>query len=399
MVARYFQQQIEAIARDGVLRAYGALLALVHLLAVFHWEFVQPAALLTSNELIPICWPFFEDCHEWRTLDAPSLRILLWAYGALSAVGAAVFWNPRHTRVAYFGLLVLAAIEIAVVVQDYRLRLNQHYMVVWATAVFAFAPSKRWALRVLLVAFYVWAGLLKLDGEWLSGEALHGKLPAFVPASLVGAACWYVVVLELLVVFGIFAKTRWIFWGTFAQLIVFHVTSFTVVGFYYPLLMFALLAILPADRLWPEDSSEPPRWRPMAAVVGAFSVLQLVPRAFPGDPALTGQGRLFALHMFDAKVACRAVAVVHESRGRAEPVALSSRLPARIACDPLVYFNFARGICRKRAMDPNFVDLDLRLRSRRGSEERTIDVVDIKSFCSQTITYDVLRANDWIRGE
>jgi hypothetical protein len=135
------------------------------------------------------------------------------------------------------------------------------------------------------------------------------------------------------------------------------------------------------------------------AVVGSFSALQLVPLLFPGDSALTGQGRWLALHMFDAPVACRAIANVHTVGKPSVEMAMTSRLPARIACDPIVYFSFARAICRERAGDPAFDDFDLLLESRRGRRGALVRVVSIQRFCASGTTYDVLAPNAWIRGQ
>src|SRR2546427_12789093 len=74
--------------------------------------------------------------------------------------------------------------------------------------------------------------------------------------------------------------------------------------------MFAILTIFPLSRL--VDSRDPPdgllvslwtrrvAW-PVLALAAVFSGLELAPYAFPGDRTLTGEGRLYALHMFDAR--------------------------------------------------------------------------------------------------
>jgi len=61
--------------------------------------------------------------------------------------------------------------------------------------------------------------------------------------------CVYVIVLELGVTWGLLARRAWIFWTALAQFLVFHALSWQVVGFFYPLLMFAILAIFPLSRL------------------------------------------------------------------------------------------------------------------------------------------------------
>ena len=49
-------------------------------------------------------------------------------------------------------------------------------MALWVTGVFLAVPGKREALRLLLVLFYVWAGTLKLNWEWISGAGLYRPL-------------------------------------------------------------------------------------------------------------------------------------------------------------------------------------------------------------------------------
>jgi hypothetical protein len=89
--------------------------------------------------------------------------------------------------------------------------------------------------------------------------------------------------------------------------------------------MFALLAIFPLSRLFSADPERPSfvrlegrlEARSTYALLAGFSLLQLVPYAFPGDSAITGQGRLFALHMFDAQVVCESHVTFHDVKGGA----------------------------------------------------------------------------------
>ena len=103
--------------------------------------------------------------------------------------------------------------------------------------------------------------------------------------------------------------------------------------------------------------------------------------------------------MFDAPVSCRAVAVLHERERPPRSLRMTSRLPARIACDPLVYFHFARAVCRDHASKPGFEDLDLLLDSRRGKNGKLTRVVDLPGFCKRGISYRPLAQNPWISGE
>ena len=63
--------------------------------------------------------------------------------------------------------------------------------------------------------------------------------------------------MECLFSWGLLARNRWLFWGVFAQILLFHLVSFSVVGFYYPILMVLLLSVFPLSRFRPDPGPEP----------------------------------------------------------------------------------------------------------------------------------------------
>lgn len=264
-----------------------------------------------------------------------------------------------------------------------------------ASVAFLFLPGRRRFLKALIALFYVWAGLLKLNREWLSGAALPEPIWLFEGRWLV-AACTYVVVLEVLLIAGVFARRPWVFWGTMAQLAAFHVFSWPIVGFFYPTLMFLLLAIYVLDRLGPADP-EPSglRWT-AALLLGLFSLLQLKPHLVPGDSALTGEGRVFAVHMFDARVECRAAALIKTADGRARRVDLYRPLPVRIRCDPLIYWSRANALCRQLERSGVPGDIDVSLHSRRTTDLEMTDVIDVRRWCASAPKYSIWFHNAWI---
>jgi len=208
---------------------------------------------------------------------------------------------------------------------------------------------------------------------------------------------------------GLLALRSRVFWTALVQFLVFHALSWQVVGFFYPLLMFAILAIFPLSRL--VEPRDPPEgllvalWkgrglRSVYALAALFSLLQLVPYAFPGDRTLTGQGRLYALHMFDARPTCSGWADLRQADGTTTRRDLKLPLDTRIACDPVVYFNRARNLCRQRqaGLAP-FQDLDLFLSARRTSDGAMKRVIATTGFCARGDRYDPFRHNPWILTE
>ncbi len=382
------------IHNDRALRIFGALLALAHGLTALHWAFAQPlAAILAPQNWPAICWPPFPDCAAAHNFTPMQVEIALWALGLASLVVAALFLLQK-SAVASVSLGLLAIVKLSIVMLDYRLRLNQHMMTAWLVAAFLLVPQKRRVLTGLIVAIYFWAGVLKLTPEWLNGSALYGRLP--LPTALLAPACWYVVVLELVLIFGLLARQRWLFWLTMAQLLLFHAVSLPVVSFFYPALMLLILAFLPLCRAIAPPLLQAPLW-PAAATLGAFSALQLVPLTFPGDVLLTGEGRLWALHMFDAPLECQAWLTPHAADGRSgAPTPLRvAMLSNRVLCDPLVYASASRGICARNAGRVGV--LDLHLQSRRAGEAAYHAVMDVPDVCAQPLKYSLLRHNPWIQ--
>ncbi len=403
-IRRYFNAQIEEISSDAAVRFYGACLAFCQVLTFFKWR-RQVSHL--SNETEPFCWPFFEDCFKYRFFDRSEATEILWIYGAMSVVGVLWFLSRRRVAVAYWWLLAVNLFKTALYAQDYSLRMNQHYMLYWATIAYLFLPNKRQLLRYTLVAFYVGASILKYNKEWITGGALHTN-PLFVPDALIPASCVYVVILESFIVWGVLSGNRRIYWISLCQLFWFHVVSWPTVGFFYPMIMFALLAIFPLTALLPH-ANEPKSLlqslfrgrqpRSTYAFLGLFALLQLIPIAMPGDEKITGEGRLFSLHMFDAWVTCEGAITLKYADGRTEelPIPMKRRAAIRIKCDPVINFSRAKRSCYEHRDDPNFLDLDLYYEARRSHQPHMRPLVDIKDFCSQKLSYDLWRPNEWIR--
>jgi len=404
ILARALEAQVDEIRADPVLRLYGAALALLNVLTVQYWR-VSGEQTVMSRATEPICWPLVPNCAALRVLTDGEVHRLLQLFTLGAVAVAALFLWRRFVPAAWAGLLALNLVKLALLALDYRLRHNQHYMALWVAAVFLFVPGKRDALRVLIVLFYVWAGTLKLNWEWISGADLYRPLWFFTGAGVV-AACAYVVVMELGISWGLLASRAWVFWAALAQIVLFHVMSWAIVDFFYPLLMFLLLSIYPLVRLWPPGDRRgllAPLWRgrlrpAVYAPAVALSLFQLASYAFPGDRAITGEGRLYALHMFDARVDCDAFAAVRGRDGSVRRVSLQLTYMPRINCDPIVIFNRARNLCTGRSrLATDVADLDLHLLARHAKDPAFHDVINVPRFCGSGLRYAPFRHNEWIK--
>lgn len=404
MIRTYIQKQIEEIKNDTAVRIYGALIMFCYFLCFVQWNPIYISKHMASPADV-YCWPFFENCFAYRPFNAEQTHLIISIYGLCALVGIPLFFFRKYCHWAYWWLVVVTLFKTFIYAQDYALRMNQHYMLYFVTFVFLFLPYKRPLLRIAMVLFYFWAATLKFNMEWISGQAMHTR-PLGIPWRLLSASCVYAIVLEFLIVWGTLSPVRWIFWSSLFQLFLFHVVSWTVVGYFYPTLMVALLMIFPLTFLIPHPT-EPKNLlkslfkgqqpRVIYFYIVFFSFLQLVPVLMPGDEKLTGEGRLFALHMIDAKVRCQGAITLKFTDGTTQQIAIPLKDSIkRTQCEPAMNFSLAKRSCYLHRNDPTFKDLDIYYEVRKSTEKTFRPLVDIKDFCSQRLSYHLFQLNDWI---
>jgi|SRR5579862_9718517 len=391
-------RNVSEIGKEPVLRAYGWAMLASHGVVFLFLLATGKLALLTTD-VEPLCWPYFPSCWKHRLVSDDQANLLLVAYLGLILIGTVTllradlrsFWVTLvATNVLLFGIMSL----------DYRFRDNELYMLFWVNFVFLFWPAKRWSIALLIVCFYFWAGALKLNYEWLSGADLYSDL-YWIPSNLAWAACAYVVAMEMVLIWGLLARRFWVLAITLAQLAIFHIESLSQIHWFYPLLMAVILSWFVIDRVV-GSSGDRPRLqmsmpRPARALILLFAALQLAPFLFGGQRALTGQGRLFALHMFEARQVCEVTAVMHYATGNSMSADLKlNSLPPRMICDPIVYYDRVRNLCRLRA-DYRINDVDLVMKIRRTTDSAFYTVIDEEGFCRRNLTYSMVRNNSWLK--
>jgi hypothetical protein len=135
----------------------------------------------------------------------------------------------------------------------------------------------------------------------------------------------------------------------------------------------------------------------VAVSAAVFSSFQLVPHLFPGDTAVTGEGRLFALHMFDARVECVGGATLRQASGQgARAALLSETADVRTRCDPIVIAAQANRLCRLLARRPDPPRVDVAIDARRSTDPAMRPLVHVDDFCHRGVEYSVWQHNEWI---
>lgn len=387
----------------SIIGVYGWAVIASHAVVSLYFLGTNVLTILTKNAE-PLCWPYFQNCWQIR-FDTITPVLALVLIQAILIIAAAVALAASWYRAFWIVMVALNVYLIAIVSLDYRFRANEFYMLFWANAVFLFWPTKRWAIPLILVSFYFWAGTLKLNYEWLSGAILYHSL-YIVPSRFAWVACVYVVVLEMILIWGLLAERAWVRWLTLGQLVFFHFESLSQIHWFYPFLMAMLLSWFVIDWLAPEGLrivSLANLWRGRAphsayALLALFSIFQLAPYLYHGDKALTGQGRIFALHMFEARQLCDVHALVHYRDHKSDAFdLLMPELPSRMVCDPVVYYDRVTNLCRSHAADPNFADADFVMHARRTTDATMTTIVDEANFCSRHEVYSLFSNNNWMK--
>lgn len=403
---QYFKNNIEEIDSSPALRIYGFFLSLTHVLSFFHWRESDLLFNILTNHRQPLCWSFNPWCDRFH-LSTTQSGLILWSYLFLACAGAVLFIARPYLKWAYFLSLFLWPLKWLLMIQDYRLMGNYHYMPFVLAFAFLFWPHKNDLLRLLIVSFYLSAGLLKLNPEWMTGAAIYGS-PIF-KGRLLELSCIYVVFLELLVSFGLLARDRRVFGFAILQFAMFHIFSWHIVGFFYPLVMMCVLSIFLLQRALDSESNalshlvtffSLKKPKSVYLALSFFWFAQVAPAFFPGDPALTGEGRIFALNMFDSQSTCKAFLFSHFKQRVADDTGwVPFDVGPRIRCDPLLYWNVGRSICQNYAEDPSFLKLEMVVYTKRTSDVNYKLLVNERDFCKSNPQYSIFKHNSWIRAE
>jgi len=275
-------------------------------------------------------------------------------------------------------------------------------MVFLAQFVFLFLPDKVQTLKLTIISFYLIAAGLKLNFEWLSGAAIPpdwirpGSLAEFIyRKNLLSWACYYVLLLEGVLVFGLFSRRHWIRWLVLSQLFLFHFVSEGIVGWFYPSIMYGLLSIFV---LVPEAIQR--RALPANAVfLLILWGLQIIPRMTPGDSSVNGIGRIFALNMFDGLVDCHSKILV-EFKDRTLAETIDTKLyfqGVRYQCDPYIHFSIGKKKCAAlQKSDPFFLRIRWSLASKLRSEAEFKELVSLENICDPSLSYSAVTGAAWI---
>lgn len=376
MCASWLRNNFFEIESDRQLHFYGILLAFTHFLSFFFWWPMDFA----NRSLV--CFPVFPQCRMldgfWR--DWASVYLLALAGCAL---GSMVLFYRRSIRRA-LGLLALAScLRLFFHLSDYKLMGNYHYMSHLVILAFFFLPEKRNTIRCLIVLFYLAAGLIKINTDWLSGLALPSR--SFFQGQLAEVLSALVILLEMagsLVLLSSHWQRRSMALGCF---VLFHFISWYFVGFFYPLLMLSLLG---AFVLFP-GGSRLPRGISARLALGLFVIAQILPWIWDRNSGITGQWRILSLNMMDSRAVCETRYILESRSGWIEHVKSFEKAGLRIQCDWVLVADYGEKLCSEHRGREGFEDIIVDHQVRRASDHSWIDQKTFSGICDRPLKVNV----------
>lgn len=385
-----FSKSLLEIQSNNNLRWLGFLQTLCHVVTFF---FVMPNAVFKmANSVNAQCWQYFPDCEVLHFPSKIFWLIYFILYLILSVTTATAFYQNK-IRHAYYLLATTTALKIFFLVVDRSFMGNYHFMHILYGMIYLFFPKKQIGLKVLLVWFYLAAGILKLNMEWLSGASL-GFSFYFLPAALQFVPFAYVVILELLFSWGLFSNNKWIRWSVFLQFVIFHLVSYYWVGYYYPSIMLALLMVFPLS--WLSQKRDDPPGKSAIILVSILSLFQIYSHFGKEDPALYTYRRPISMNMFDARSVCTNNFYIHQNNKTVVYNPNLKYLGPRVWCDHGLLLNQAKNICQEKKSDPKFQSMDIVLLSKRTTDIQFQEVLNIRDVCTVISRTSYL---SWLRGE
>lgn len=402
MIKRYFQSQVQEISASKSLRWYGFFLSLTHVVTFFFWHrnsFVYQYLTKNANT---VCWPQFPFCESLRFLSPLGAEFSFYLYLSVALFTACFFLKKKTVPWAYWLLVIINLVKLYIFFMDYRAMGNYHYMPFVVSFAYLFVRQKLFFIPLCIACFYFFAGILKISNlDWLTGLAFprRAQFPLFFNEDIKMTLCFYVVCLEIIGSWFLILKTRWkaVF---YAQFILFHIMSYFIVGYFYPVIMLCLFTLFLLIYVFDEKHISLNLRNALPGGLFIFLIVagNVLSVFIPGNAGLTGEGRLYGLNMYDAYTECDSqIFLKFKSKTIQESFSARREYSLRIHCDPYVDFNTVNKICAYYKDDPEFIDLNWSLYSKLRSDLEYQRIVNEKNVCSKKLQYFSWRKNHWIR--
>lgn len=370
---------------DIVRRSIFFGLAFAHLITAFYWFKGRNWEKFETENFRIFCYPIFKNCHMYVFENILIIKSIYIIYIILSIFVLGITLLNKK-KLSFYLIFILTLLKTGLLLSRYNFMGNYHTMHLSLSYVALLSYGSINFYRFSLILQYVFAGLLKTNIEWMAGAALVKYSQYMLKGFWNSLSLSYVVVLELILIWGLLSKNKHIRYITLAQIIIFHLYSTLIVGFYYPLIMTGLLIPIVFIEFTKEESNNSFKfeidWRKLTTL--GFIVLMIVwnlsTKFYSIDPTMDGNVRYLSLNMLDAKLKCQSS--LYEEQADGTIIGLNIPQLAtylRIHCDALVFETFLKRLCLKNP-DKKFM---FYLESTRTTDKEYTMVREYKNVCKE----------------
>lgn len=322
-----------------------------HFITSIYWLKNESWIKYSTENYKTTCFPLFKNCFElaFENLIFIQSIFVLYLLFCLLGLFLVVIDKSKLYLLIFTGLTVL---KLFVLLSRYSFMGNYHNMHLSLCILTLISAGSFTFFRLGLVLQYVFAGLLKLNIEWLSGAALVSYSPYMFRGFWNSMSLAYVPVLELILIWGLLSKHSILRRVTIVQLIAFHLYSILIVGLYYPLIMAGLLLPIITKEFTNTNSD--------TILYNKIGLKQLAPlffvffmvlwnistKLYTLDPSMDGNISYLSLNMLDAKLKCQHTLLEEKPDGTILALNIPKIATAiRVHCDALVFESFLKRLC------------------------------------------------------
>lgn len=373
----YLNKNIAEIQSSRNLQLYGLALFATNLVTAFFWFHLNYAAAPY------LCFSFFPNCQVLHPFLSSFAIYVLGLLTVLSVIGMILLFQKK-IKISYWIFFLCIVIKFVFQISDYRLMGNYHYMSHIINFAYVLLLNKKDAIKLFLVLFYFSAGIIKFNTDWLSGAAML-RIP-ILSGKWLEIACAYAIFLEMVLSFLLLSNSKFLRLWVLIQFVIFHLFSWHIVGYYYPIIMLLLISafvLIPTSFTLPKN-------RITQFTILFFLLAQAYPLIFEPYSALNGRGRLLSLNMLDARTACETRFFLRFENETIEYNPSLGNFGIRIHCDPIAVLDKIHKICDEFTKQKYFVDMDVDHQVRYATDAKNIEQFSFQNVCANPLNLSIL---------
>ncbi len=375
------------ISSNNTRRSIYLGLTFAHLITTIYWIKDNGWLRYSTENYKIFCYPMFKNCYQFIFEDTLVMKLVFISYFLLTIFSFLIIGlNKKNLFLPL--LILLTLIKTTILFSRYNFMGNYHTMHLSLCIITIISTASINYYRLTLVLQYFFAGLLKLNKEWITGASLVSYSPYMFQNTWYLMSLAYVPVLELVLVWGLLSKSKTLRLVTLSQLVFFHLYSVFIVGFYYPLIMTGLLIPIlyfefsnfKIDNFKNVKESRTIQNTSSLIFILIMFYWNISSKFYNIDPAMDGTVRYLTLNMLDAKLKCQHTLLEETQDGTV--VALNIPKLAtylRIHCDAMIFETFLKRLCNKNP-ERKFM---FYLESTRTTDKQFTLVREYKNVCQE----------------